>query len=89
MQAKNIKTRLVSVSKNEGVAKNGKPYLFYTALFLDDAYKTVRLSLSNELVKDAKLVARLLEAKEVPANVELSIYQKGFDVKATVEHIEI
>lgn len=89
MIIKNIKAKLIGpLQKIEGVSKN-KPYLFYSAVILDEDYKTIKLNLSNELGKDTTLITRLATNKDATVTMDLAIHQTGFNLRGTIVALSV
>lgn len=88
MLVKNIKTKIIGLQKVEGTS-NGKSYKFYSAVFLDEDFKTLKINLSNDLGKDEALITKLSSLKDVPVVIELSLHQSGFNIKGTVVGITV
>jgi len=85
MLIKDVKAKLIGpLQKIEGVSTKNKPYLFYSAVFLDENYKTLKMNLSDELGKDEKLITRLATNKDATVTIDISLHQSGFNFRGTI-----
>ena len=75
---------MLQLKKNEGTDKKGQPYLFYTAVLLDDKANVLRMNLSNEFATHTADVNKLSKLQEAQVTIDLNINQTGFNLRGTI-----
>jgi len=83
------KLTLLKVAKREGTKKDGSPYLFYGADFLDNDSNVLRMNLNNNLSADKELTKKLEGARQIPCIVDFNLTAAGFNLKGTVVKVEL
>jgi len=89
MLLKNQDLRMLSMSKKEGISRQGTPYLFYEEKFIDDDGNICSLKLGKEILDNEQLLLKLLSAKNVEVTLDLALYPTGFNLKGTIAKIQL
>jgi ABC-type microcin C transport system permease subunit YejB len=89
MVIKGIDLQLLKTEKREGMSKTQKPYLFYVSKFIDENGDMILLKLGNEMLKDEKLISKLMSAVNIPVTISLGLYPSGFTFKGIALSIDI
>ncbi len=80
---------MLNMNKREGISRQGKPYLFYEGKFIDDEGNICSLKLGKKVTDNEQQVLQLLSAKNVEVTLDLALYPTGFNLKGTIDKIEI
>jgi len=88
MQIKDVKLTLLKTHKRQGVAKNDKPYLFYTGTFIDEDARVCDLKFSSNLTDQSIVANEIITAKSGPVEVDINLYPSGFKFNGVITRID-